>query len=180
MATVLLAMAGCVRSGARAPGDGIDALFSEYDCASCPGASVVVIDRGAVVLEKAYGLSDLQNGTRATPRTNYRLASLTKQFTAMAVRMLIEQGALGLDDRLGDLLPGLPAWAHEVRLRHLLTHSSGIWDYEDFVRADGPQVKDRDVLALLAKTDKTYFAPGDRFRYSNSAYALLSLVVERK
>jgi CubicO group peptidase (beta-lactamase class C family) len=177
LAAIVLAMAGC---RAHAPPGDLDALFSEYSCADCPGASVVVIDRGAVAFEKAYGLADLEHRTPATPRTNYRLASLTKQLTARAIELLIEQGALHLDDRVRDILPELPAATSDVRVRHLLGHSSGIWDYEDFVPADGPQVKDRDVLALVAKTDRTYFAPGTSFRYSNSGYALLALIVERK
>jgi CubicO group peptidase (beta-lactamase class C family) len=158
----------------------VDSLFVDYDRPEDPGASVVVIHDGQVALRRAYGLSDLEAHTRATPESNFRLASLTKQFTAMAILLLVEDGRLHLDDRVVDVLPGFPASLREVRIHHLLHHASGIWDYEDFVPASqSVQVKDRDVLALLSRTDRTYFAPGTSVRYSNSGYAVLSLVVEQ-
>jgi CubicO group peptidase (beta-lactamase class C family) len=155
----------------------VDALFTDYACPGCPGASVIVLHQGKVALVRAYGLADVDAGTRATPETNYRLASLTKQLTAMAVMVLAERGKLRYDDRVSDFLPGLP---REIRLRHLLHHTSGIWDYEDFVPAESPrQVSDRDVATLLSRERRTHFAPGSAVRYSNSGYALLALVVER-
>jgi CubicO group peptidase (beta-lactamase class C family) len=158
----------------------VDALFTPYDRPDAPGASVVVIRDGQVVLSRAYGLAELETSARATPETQYRLASLTKQFTAMAVMLLVEQGRLRYDDRVVDVLPGFPAYLSELRIRHLLNHTSGIWDYEDFVPNDHPvQVKDRDVLALIARTNRTYFPPGTAVRYSNSAYAVLALAVEQ-
>ena len=157
--------------------DPIDALFADYACKGCAGASVAILD-GDTVIERAYGLADVSAGVRATPQTNFRLASLSKQFTAMAVWHLVQDGALHLDDRLDALVPGLPAWAHDIQLVHLLSHNSGVWDYEDFVK--GPeQVHDRDMPALLAHAERTYFPPGSEHRYSNSAYALLALIVER-
>lgn len=158
----------------------VDALFSAYDGPERPGASVVVIHEGRVVLRRAYGLSDLQARTRATPETQYRLASITKQFTATAILLLVEEGRLHYEDRVVDVLPGFPAYLRDVRIRHLLQHTSGIWDYEAFVPdSQTVQVKDRDVLELLAHADHTYFPPGGSVRYSNSGYAVLSLVVER-
>ncbi|MFP2926183.1 serine hydrolase domain-containing protein [Pyxidicoccus sp. 3LG] len=157
----------------------VDALFADYARPEHPGASVVVIHDGQVALSRAYGLAHLGERAPATPESNFRLASLSKQFTAMAILRLVEDGKLDLDDRVVDLLPGFPAYLHEVRLRHLLQHTSGIWDYEDFVPGTHPvQVKDRDVLELLSRKDRTYFPPGSAVRYSNSAYAVLALVVE--
>ncbi|MDY7231045.1 serine hydrolase domain-containing protein [Hyalangium rubrum] len=158
----------------------MDPLFAAYDNPDHPGASVVVIHEGRVVLSRAYGLADLSARTPATPETQYRLASLTKQFTATAIMLLIQQGRLQYDDRVVDVLPGFPAYLGEVRIRHLLQHTSGIWDYEAFVPATQPeQVKDRDVLALLTRADRTYFPPGTSVRYSNSGYAVLALIVEQ-
>jgi CubicO group peptidase (beta-lactamase class C family) len=157
----------------------VDALFEGYDQPGAPGASVIVIQDGEVALRRVYGLAELETRTRATPESHYRLASLTKQFTAMAIMLLAEQGKLRYDDRVVDVLPGFPAYLREVRIRHLLNHTSGIWDYEDFVPStQSVQVKDRDVLALLARADRTYFPPGTAARYSNSAYAVLALIVE--
>jgi len=158
----------------------VDSLFTAYASPEGPGASVIVIQDGQVALRRAYGLAELETRTQATPETHYRLASLTKQFTAMAIMLLAEQGKLRYDDRVVDVLPGLPSSLSEIRIRHLLNHTSGIWDYEDFVPSTHPvQVKDRDVLALLSRVDRTYFPPGTAVRYSNSGYAVLALIVEQ-
>ena len=156
----------------------IDRLMRDYDGA-VPGASVLVLRDGAPVAQRSYGLADLESHTPATPATNYRLASMTKQFTATAVLLLAEAGKLKLDDPVRRWLPELPEAASAVTLRQLLSHTGGLIDYEDFVPDDAPQVHDADVLALLARQDRVYFAAGSAYRYSNSGYALLSLIVER-
>ncbi|WP_257457572.1 serine hydrolase domain-containing protein [Archangium lipolyticum] len=180
---VMLGCAGATSSTRALPAadaHAVDAIFAAHDTPEAPGASVVVIHEGRVVLSRAYGLADLQTRTRATPETQYRLASLSKQFTATAIMLLAEEGKLRYDDRVADVLPGFPAYLREVRIRHLLHHTSGIWDYEAFVPdTQTVQVKDRDVLELLSRADRTYFPPGSAVRYSNSGYAVLALVVER-
>lgn len=156
----------------------VDALMSAY-AGDVPGASVLVLRDGKPALTRAYGLADLEARTRATPATNYRLASMTKQFTAAAILLLAEDGKLGLDDPVRRWLPELPEATQAVTLRHLLSHTGGLVDYEDFVADDAPQVHDADVLALLAKQNRVYFAAGSNYRYSNSGYALLSLIVAK-
>ncbi len=173
--------AGTGGSGAlpREAGRTVDSLLSEFAAPGAPGASVVVVRDGRVLFEKAYGLADVDSGVRATPRTDYRLASLSKEFTATAVMLLADEGKLSFDDPVSRWLPGLPAYAHGVTIRHLLTHTSGLWAYEDFVPdTQTYQVKDRDALALITRADSLYFPPGTAFRYSNTGYALLALVVE--
>lgn len=158
----------------------LDSIFSAYDQPNVPGAGVLVIKDGRVVASRSYGLADLGNRTPAGERTNYRLASLSKQFTAAAIMLLARDGRMRYDDRVADLLPGLPAHARDVRVRHLLTHTSGLRDYEDFVPdTQTVQVRDRDVLASLQRAESLYFAPGSAYRYSNTGYALLALIVER-
>jgi CubicO group peptidase (beta-lactamase class C family) len=158
----------------------VDSLLANYAKPGAPGASVVVVRDGRVLLERAYGLADVDSNVRATPRTDYRLASLTKQFTAMAVMILAERGTLSYDDSVSRYLPELPAYARGVTIRNLLHHTGGLWDYEDFVPdSQTYQVKDRDVLQLVLRADSLYFRPGSAFRYSNTGYALLALVVER-
>ena len=159
--------------------DFIDPLFSDFSKPGAPGASLAVIKDGRVVYGKAYGLADVDNNVPASTSTNYRLASVTKQFTATAILKLVEQGKLSLEDRLTDVLPGFPNYGHEVRIRHLLNHTSGLVDYEDFVPdSQTVQVHDADVLKLLSRIDSAYFPAGTKFRYSNSGYALLALIVE--
>ncbi len=159
--------------------DEVDALFSDFT-GNRPGASVMVVRDGRPVFVKSYGLAALDDGAPATPETNYRLASVTKQFTAMAVMILIERGRLSLDNTLADIFTGFPAYGSAVTVRYLLTHTSGLVAYEDLMDpSDSRQVYDRDVLAMMASVDSTYFPPGTAYRYSNSGYAVLAMIVER-
>ncbi len=157
----------------------IDRLMRQYD-GEVPGASVLVIKDGVAIVKRSYGLANVETTTAATPDTNYRLASITKQFTATAILLLAEDGRLQLNERIRKWLPSLPAATDAITLRHLLTHTSGLIDYEDVVPAySTAQLRDADVLRLLEMRNKTYFAPGTGYRYSNSGYALLALIVER-
>ena len=155
----------------------LDTMMRDYD-GNVPGASVLVIKDGRAVVRRAYGLA--HGTTNATTATNYRLASITKQFTAAAILALVEEGKLTLDDRVRRWLPSLPAAADSITIEHLLTHTSGLVDYEELIPEETTkQVRDADVLRLLETEDETYFAPGSEYRYSNSGYALLALIVER-
>jgi CubicO group peptidase (beta-lactamase class C family) len=159
--------------------DEIDVLMKRYT-GDVPGASLLVVRDGRPVIRRSYGQANLEDRIAATPETDYRLASVTKQFTAAAILLLAEDGKLSLDDHLKKWLPSLPPSVDPVTIRQLLTHTSGIVDYED-VMAPGTtvQLHDADVLHLLESQDSTYFNPGTRYSYSNSGYALLSLIVER-
>lgn len=176
---VLGLLVGCA-SGAGRTVAAIDALLAEYTGPAVPGASVIVIQDGRVILRRAYGMADLEHHVPATPETDYRLASVSKQFTAMAVIQLARDGKVRYDQPVRELLPELPAGAQSVTVRHLLNHTSGLPDYEDLIPdSQTVQVSDRDVLALLARKDTLYFPPGSTYRYSNSGYVLLGLIVER-
>lgn len=159
----------------------VDSLFTDFDRPGMPGASVLVMRGDSVILRAAYGLADVDSAVRATPETNYRLASVSKQFTAMAILQLVADGRLALDDSVSTRLTGFPAYARGVTIRHLLTHTSGLHDYEDFV-ADSQvrQVSDADAYDLVrTRAESLYFSPGSAWRYSNTGYALLALLVER-
>ncbi|MCA1714534.1 MAG: beta-lactamase family protein [Gammaproteobacteria bacterium] len=157
----------------------VDELMQAYDGA-VPGASVLVVKGGVPVVRRGYGLANVEDRITAMPATNYRLASLSKQFTAAAVLLLAEEQRLGLDDRVRTWLPSLPAAADAITIRHLLTHTSGLVDYEDVMSATTTvQLRDADVLRLLESQDRTLFVPGTGYRYSNSGYALLALIIER-
>ncbi len=157
----------------------VDALMRAY-AGTVPGAAVLVAREGEHVVRRGYGLADLEQGLPVTPATNFRLASLTKQFTAAAILLLAEQRLVGLDEPVRTWLPSLPPAADPITLRQLLTHGSGLVDYEDLIPpAQTVQLRDADVLALLESRYRTYFLPGTGYRYSNGGYALLALVVER-
>jgi CubicO group peptidase (beta-lactamase class C family) len=145
-----------------------------------PGASLLVIRDGMPLVRRGYGFADLEHRVPASPQTDYRLASVSKQFTATAILLLAQDGKLSLDDRARRWLPSLPAAAGAITLRQLLSHQGGLIDYEDIMAADTRvPLRDKDVLALLAKTDHLYFAPGTSYRYSNGGYAMLALIVEQ-
>jgi CubicO group peptidase (beta-lactamase class C family) len=159
--------------------DEVDALMQRY-AGAVPGASLLVVSNGVPLIRRSWGMADLDNHIPATPQTNYRLASVTKQFTAAAILLLREDGKLSLDDHVRKWLPLLPAALDPVTIEQLLTHTSGIIDYEDLIpKGATEQVHDAQVLRMLETQDSTYFKPGSKYRYSNSGYSLLSLIVER-
>jgi len=152
-----------------------DLLMRDYT-GDVPGASVLVIRDGKAVVRRAYGLANVEEHVAATPQTNYRLASVTKQFTAAAILLLIEDGRLRLDDPIRKWFPSLP---DGITIRHLLTHTSGLFDYEDAMPETATeQVHDADVPRLI-ESRQPYFAPGTKYLYSNSGYALLALIIEK-
>ena len=172
----LFALGGCAGTGPAKP-PSIDTLMHDYS-GDVPGAAVLVLRDGQPLVRRGYGLADVEAGTPVTPQTNFRLASISKQFTAAAILLLAEDGRLSLDDPVRKWLPSLPASADPITLRHMITHGSGLVDYEDLMAPDATeQVHDIDVLRMLEREDRLYFAPGTSYRYSNGAYALLALIV---
>lgn len=157
----------------------VDRTMQRY-AGDVPGASVLVLRDGAPVVRKGYGMAELETRRAATPATNYRLASMTKQFTATGILLLRRDGKLSLDDSIRHWLPSLPAEDQAITLRELLTHTSGLIDYEDLIPTNRTaQIDDNDVLDMLSAEHRLYFAPGSAYRYSNSGYVLLGLVIER-
>lgn len=158
----------------------IDALMREYAGSGAPGASVLVMRDGEVLVRKSYGMADLEARRPASPSTHYRLASITKQFTAAAVLDLAHRHKLSLDDSARRFIPSLPSYADRVTIRHLLTHTGGLADYEDHIpEGTSAQLTDADVLAIVEKRSSPEFDAGTRYHYSNTGYALLALIVER-
>jgi CubicO group peptidase (beta-lactamase class C family) len=161
------------------PISNIDSLFTDYKDSS-PGAALYVERDGDVVFNNSYGLANRETGEKVTSTTNFRLASVTKQFTAAAVLQLCDFHKIPLVTKSNAIFPEFPSEYGEVTIWHLLTHTSGIWDYENLVDDSVKiQVKDKDVLDLLMEKNQLYFAPGDSFRYSNSGYAILKLMIEK-
>lgn len=161
------------------PSEQVDQLFADYAGAR-PGAAVLVVKNGETIFKKAYGLANVEESVAATTAHNFRLASVTKQFTAMCILQLVEAGKLQYETTLAEIFPEFPAYGRAITLRHLLQHTSGLIDYEDVIPDSiTRQVSDNDVLALMRAQDSTYFAPGTKYRYSNSGYAVLAMIVEK-
>jgi CubicO group peptidase (beta-lactamase class C family) len=164
----------------------VEAFMTELVSPGEPGAAVLVVEGGRTVFERGYGISDLRGGRPIGPRTNFRLASVSKQFTAAAVMLLVHDGRLHYDDRLTDVFPDFPDYGREITLRHLLQHTSGLPDYEDLMppeaepgSGDPVQIKDNEVLELLERAKAPLFPPGTSWKYSNSGYVVLGLIVEK-
>lgn len=157
----------------------IDLIFSEFTKVT-PGASVLVLQSDSVTFKKGYGLSDLKNEIEIAPKTNFRLASITKQFTAFSIMLLEDEGKLNFDDTLPTFFPDFPEYGKNITIHQILQHTSGLLAYEDYMDDTlTVQLKDKDVLEILIKRDSTYFISGWEHRYSNSGYALLALIVEK-
>ena len=166
---------------AQRPADQLDSLLQQFYKADEPGAAVAVVQKGKLVFEKCYGLANVPDNSPITPTTNFNIASITKQFTALAILQLAEKQKLALDDRLSKYFPQLnPSVGNRITIRHLLMHSSGVKDHYPYV--DTKTIRhatDNDVLKAVEKTDSLYFTPGAGYRYSNTAYCLLSLIIEK-
>jgi len=156
----------------------VTAAFPDPDA---PGCAVLVRVDGATILAKGYGVRSLDTGEPNMSDTNFRLASVTKQFTAAAILRLRDQGKLGLDESLIDVFPDFPAYGRTITIRHLLNHTSGLRGYEALMPDDMTvPILDAGVLEIMKAQDSGIFAPGDRYSYSNSGYAMLAMIVEAR
>lgn len=157
----------------------IDGLMSRY-AGDVAGASLLIAKNGKAIVRRGYGYANLERHVKAGPETNYRLASVTKQFTAACILLLNQDGKLRLQDPVRKWLPQLPPTDDKITLYNLLTHTSGLIDYEDLIPpARTSQLDDADVLSMIAAQHRLYFEPGSAHRYSNGGYVLLGLIVER-
>ena len=167
----------------------IDAVFSSATSADGPGLAVLVRKNGHTAFEQGYGVRDLRSKTKIDAQTNFRLASFTKQFTAMAIMLLVHDGKLRYDETLTEIFPDFPAYGKTITVRNLLNHTAGLPDYEDLMdtveKAKGPtwtpekQIQDDEVLELLKKEKSGKFAPGTSWSYSNSGYVMLGVIVAK-
>ncbi len=150
---------------------------------SIPGLSVAVMRGAQMVLAKGYGFVDVEKKIPAAPETIYQLGSISKQFTAAAIMRLVERGKVRLGDPLTKYLPDYPTQGHTVLVRHLLHQTSGIKEFFtvpgfDELESGSPEKYARSDLINLFKKEPFQFAPDERWAYSNSNYALLSIIIE--
>ena len=171
-------------SGADSRAKRVEEVFAGMASDRTPGAAVLVLEDGRVAFERGIGVADLRTMRPIDERTNFRLASVTKQFTVAAVCLLVRGGGLRYDDPLTSVFPEFPAYGRDITIRHLLQHTSGLPDYENLMAPADPsvpveeaQITDAGVLALLERQTAGKFPPGTRWEYSNSGYVVLGLVV---
>ena len=148
-----------------------------------PGCSVAVARAGRIVFAEAYGSADLSRRVPMTTKSVVDIGSVSKQFTATAVAILLNRGQLRLGDVVDTYVGGLPAWSRRVTVDQLIHHTSGIADYIDLLSDNGiddtARSTDADALAALRAAPTLAFKPGRRFEYSNSNYFLLGQIVKR-
>jgi CubicO group peptidase (beta-lactamase class C family) len=158
----------------------IEEKFKTFQNDRVPGVSVAIIEKGQFIYNQSLGLANLELKIPASDKTNYRIASVTKQFTAMGIMILKQQGKLDYENPITDYFPGFPNMGKKITIRHLLNHTSGLVNYEDIIpQGQTIQLKDKDALELIKHQQGTYFTPGTQYQYSNSGYVLLGLIVEQ-
>ncbi|MFI5312303.1 MAG: serine hydrolase domain-containing protein, partial [Gemmatimonadales bacterium] len=173
--------------GAQALGDSavraIDALYAAYAHSGSPGCAVGVYRSGAVSFARGYGFAELNHDVPITPSTRFTVGSVSKQFTAASIALLAQRGSISLDDDVRKYVPELPAYQPPVTIRHLVHHTSGVRDFWELVTLAGWRPDDGytvdDMLNLAAHQKGLNFAPGAEYRYSNTGYLLLGVVVKR-
>lgn len=158
----------------------IDDVFQHISRQQPTATALLVIQRDKVLYRKVNGFAHVEHQMPADTRTNFRMASVSKQFTAAAVYLLMQRGKIRLDQPLTNFFKDFDEVGKKMTIHHLLTHTSGIIDYEEIMPAElNGQLSDADVLEMVKGVHKTYFEAGTQFRYSNTAYCLLSLIVEQ-
>ncbi len=143
-----------------------------------PGAAVLVMHHGRVLVREAYGVADIGSRRALQPDDVFHIASITKTFTAAATLQLVDRGVLTLDDPVRDHLPEVPATWEDMTIRHLLTHTSGVGEFTDFLPNHADYVH-HDTLFAQARTRPLVTRPGTAWAYSNTGYLLLGLILER-
>lgn len=141
-----------------------------------PGCAVAVSQNGKIVVNKAYGSADLERDVPISTNTVFDAGSVRKQFVAAAILLLVEEGKLSLADDVRKYLPQLPSYGHKITVDYLLTHTSGIRDWQPLLNLAGG---DPDAMTMILRQRELNFAPGEEWSYSNSGYVLLPEIVAR-
>jgi D-alanyl-D-alanine carboxypeptidase len=169
------------QAGQQALAADLDALLAPHFRADAPGITVIATKGGETVFRKAYGAANVATRQPLAPDSVLRLGSITKQFTAIGILMLADEGKLALTDDFTRFLPDFPTHGRKVTVEHLLTHTSGIVSYTG--KKDFRDVMGKDVTVAQGidyfKNDTPEFAPGSAFRYNNSGYFLLGAIIEK-
>ncbi len=164
--------------------DKVDRIFAAWDTTATPGAALAVVRDGKIIYERGYGMASLEDGLVMTPSKVFDIGSVSKQFTAACVALLVAEGKIGLEDDVRKYIPEMPAAERPVTVNHLLHHTSGLRDYNALLElsgfrsdADCPTVEE--ALRVICLQKKLNYTPGREYSYTNSGFFLLSQIVER-
>jgi CubicO group peptidase (beta-lactamase class C family) len=172
------------RPAGTSPGSQVDMIFARWDKPDSPGCAVAVIQGGSIVYKRGYGMADLDHNIPITPTTIFHAGSLAKQFTAMSIMLLAEQGRVSLDDDVRTIIPELSSFNTRITVTDMLHHLSGIRDQWTLATMAGWRLSDDvitrdDVLKFVSRMKSLNFTPRDQYLYSNTGYTLAAEIVER-
>jgi CubicO group peptidase (beta-lactamase class C family) len=180
----LALLAAPLSVNAQEPVVRVDSVFRQWTGDATPGCAVGVSRAGRMVLARAYGMSDLEHDIRNSPNTIFEAGSVSKQFTAAAIMLLVLDGKVSLEDDIRKHVPEIPDYGTPIRIRHMLNHTSGLRDWGSVAGIAGWGRTDRThthahVVDILSRQRGLNFTPGAQYSYSNSGYNLLAVVVDR-
>tara|TARA_R110002167_G_scaffold128570_9_gene310926 strand:+ start:1517 stop:2596 length:1080 start_codon:yes stop_codon:yes gene_type:complete len=158
----------------------IDSMLQEKYLPNVPGATFLIAKNGNIIYEKAFGLANLELNVPMKPNNVFQIGSMTKQFTAISILMLMEKGELNLQDEITKYIPDYPTNGHKITIHHLLTHTSGIKNFTSMKTLNAISKQDLSPLALIDffKNEPLEFLPGEQFKYNNSGYVILGYIIE--
>jgi CubicO group peptidase (beta-lactamase class C family) len=163
--------------------DQVDKLFAQWDKKDSPGCALAIIKDGKIIYKRGYGMADLERDVPITSKSLFDIASTSKQFVAMSIALLAEEGKLSLDDDIRKHIPEMPDYGNKITIRHLVHHTSGIRDYCDLMYLAGLPFEndypEAQIIELIARQKSLNFKPGEKHLYSNSGYFLLGEIVQR-
>ena len=159
----------------------IDNKLKEKFTDDGPGAVFLVAKKGDIIYKKAFGLADLELQVPMETNNVFEIGSMTKQFTAISILMLVEKGKLRLDDEITEYIPDYPTQGHKITIHHLLNHTSGIKSFTSVKGLNAIANDDMEPLEVIDffKNEPMDFAPGDQFKYNNSGYVILGYIIEK-
>jgi CubicO group peptidase (beta-lactamase class C family) len=171
-------------TGSPSEQEQVDRVFARWDSPSSPGCALSVMKDGRVMYKRGYGVADLDHDIPITPETVFHVASISKQFTAMAILLLAQEEKLSLDDDVRKYISELPDFGVPITIRHLIYHTSGLRDQWALLDLAGWRysldlITDDDVLQLMSRQKELNFKPGEKSLYSNTGYTLLAQIVKR-
>jgi len=162
----------------------VDKVFEKWDKSDSPGCALGVYKDGQIIYKHGYGMANLNDDVPIAPTTVFHVASMSKQFTAASIALLVQQGKLSLDDDVRKYMPELPDFGERITIRHLVHHTSGLRDQWSLLGLAGWRysldlITDDDVMSVMTRQKDLNFKPGEKHVYCNTGYTLMGLIVKR-